>query len=173
MGVSTQPDPAQPSSPATIDMCVVDDDPSIVEMLGETLSNFGYRCFGTSDPQEALEFVGNGKGRIVLCDLKMPSMGGWTFLEQALHRDPGVYVILMTGFYSIDSAIEAIKHGAYDYLPKPLDRQRLKKTIADLAEQFGRRRRIHDLQQRLVSDLEFHGIVSRSPAMVDVFEMAR
>jgi DNA-binding NtrC family response regulator len=79
----------------------------------------------------------------------------------------------MTGFYSIESAIEAIKHGAYDYLPKPIDRQRLKKTLGDLAEQFDRRRRIHTLEQRLVSDLEFHGIVSRSPAMVDVFEMAR
>ena len=142
-------------------------------MLRETLTSFGYRCFGTSDPQEALGHVAAGKGRIVLCDLKMPSMDGLSFLEQALQRDPGVYVILMTGFYSIDSAIEAIKRGAYDYLPKPLDRQRLKKTMGDLAEQFHRRRRIHELEQKLVSDLEFHGIVSRSPAMIDVFEMVR
>src|ERR1700739_4330317 len=103
----------------------------------------------------------------------MHTMDGLAFLKQALHLDPGVYVILMTGFYSIDSAIEAIKHGAYDYLPKSFERHRLKKTIDHLVEQFHRRRRIRDIEQRLVSDLEFNGIVSRSPAMIDVFEMAR
>ena len=174
MSVTAQPNAtAQDSPSAIVDICIVDDDPAILEMLRETLSNFGYRSFGTSDPHEALEYVRNANCRVVLCDFKMPGMDGPAFLEQALRQDPGVYVILMTGFYSIDSAIEAIKHGAYDYLPKPLDRYRLKKTIGDLAEQFDRRRRIHDLEQRLVSDLEFHGIVSRSPAMIDVFEMAR
>src|SRR4029077_7269802 len=174
MSISKQPDTTGVhSTQAILDICIVDADPAIVEMLRETLSNFGYRSFGTSDPHEALEYVRNGNCRIVLCDLKMPSMEGPAFLEQALQQDPGVYVILMSGSYSIDSAIEAIKHGAYDYLPKPLDRHRLEKTIGDLAEQFDRRRRIHDLEQRLVSDLEFHGIVSRSPAMIDVFEMVR
>ena len=175
MKVTTRPEVAAPdsASQALIDICVVDDDPSMLEVLREILNSLGYRCFATSDPHEALSYVRNGKCRIVLCDLKMPMMDGLTFLRRALQQDPGVYVVLMTGFYSIDSAIEAIKHGAYDYLPKPLDRQRLKKTFDDLAEQFDRRRRIHDLQQRLVSDLEFHGIVSRSPAMIEVFEMAR
>jgi DNA-binding NtrC family response regulator len=174
MSASTQPDAiVRDLTPGSIDICVVDDDPAVLQMLQETLSRFGYRSFGTSDPREALEFVSTGKGRIVLCDLKMPCMDGLEFLERALHQDPGVYVILMTGFYSLDSAIEAIKRGAYDYLPKPLDRHHLKKTLADLAEQFDRRRRIHHLEQRLVSDLEFYGIVSRSPAMIEVFEMAR
>ncbi len=145
----------------------------MLEMLSEMLASFGYRCLATSEPEEALKYVGTGKCRIVLSDLKMPGMSGLKFLERALREDPGAYVLLMTGFYSIESAIEAIKHGAYDYLPKPIDRQRLKKTLGDLAEQFDRRRRIHVLEQRLVTDLEFHGIVSRSPAMVDVFEMAR
>ena len=174
VSVITQPEATvRDSSPGIIDICVVDDDAGVLQMLEETLARFGYRSFGTSDPQQALEFVSSGKGRIVLCDLRMPAMDGLTFLERALHEDPGVYVILMTGYYSIDSAIEAIKRGAYDYLPKPLDRQHLRKTLADLAEQFARRRRIQDLEQRLVSDLEFHGIVSRSPAMIDVFEMVR
>jgi DNA-binding NtrC family response regulator len=174
MSAYTSPEVAvQDSRQPIVDICVVDDDVATVEMLCETLTSFGYRCFGTADPYEGLRHVGKGKGRIVLCDMKMPTMDGLAFLKRALHQDPGVYVILTTGFYSIDSAIEAIKHGAYDCLPKPLEGHRLKKTIDDLVEQFDRRRRIHDLEQRLVSDLEFHGIVSRSPAMIDVFEMAR
>src|ERR1700736_4500951 len=116
MSISAPPDPiALHSIQAIIDICIVDDDPATVEMLRETLTNFGYRSFGTSDPHEALEYVRNGNCRIVLCELKMPSMEDPTFLEQALRQDPGVYVILMSGSYSIDSAIEAIKHGAYDY----------------------------------------------------------
>lgn len=174
MNVATQSEVTEQSlSRDLIDICVVDDDPSMLEMLSEMLASFGYRCLATSEPEEALKYVGTGKCRIVLSDLKMPGMSGLKFLERALREDPGAYVLLMTGFYSIESAIEAIRHGAYDYLPKPIDRQRLKKTLGDLAEQFDRRRRIHVLEQRLVSDLEFHGIVSRSPAMVDVFEMAR
>src|SRR5580704_5267455 len=174
MSADTSPEVAvRDSCQPIVDICVVDDDVATVEMLCETLTSFGYRCFGTADPYEGLRYVGKGKGRIVLCDLKMHAMDGLAFLKEALHRDPGVYVILMTGFYSIDAAIQAIKLGAYDYLPKPFERHRLKKTIDDLVEQFQRRRRIHDLEQRLVSDLEFHGIVSRSPAMIDVFEMVR
>ena len=174
MSVSTQREPsAHGVSREPTDICVVDNDPAAVEMLRAILTTFGYRCFVTCDPQQALTCIGKDDCRVVLCDMEMPGMDGLTFLKQALYRDPGVYVILMTGFYSIEAAIEAIKHGAYDYLPKRLDRRRLKKTLSDLVEQFDRRRRIHDLQQRLVSDLEFHGIVSRSPAMIDVFEMAR
>ena len=59
--------------------------------------------------------------RVVVADLKMPDTDGLAFLEKALQSDPGMCVILVTGFYAVDSAIEAIKHGAYDYLCKPID----------------------------------------------------
>ncbi len=161
------------SSDEAMTICVLDDEPGMVEMLQESLRCLGYSSLGTSDPHNALEMIEQGRVRVVMSDIKMPGMDGLQFLEQAMHRDPGVYVILMTGFYSLDNAVAAIKRGAYDYVPKPVDRSRLKKSLDELAESFNRRKRISSLEQQLLTDLEFHGIVGRSPAMIDVFEMVR
>ena len=154
-------------------VCVLDDEIAMVEMLQESLRCLGFASIGTSDPQYALEMIEKGRVRVVMSDIKMPGMDGLQFLEHALHLDPGVYVMLMTGYYSLDNAIAAIKRGAYDYIPKPVDRLRLKKSLDELAESFNRRKRIRSLEQQLLTDLEFHGIVGRSPAMLEVFEMVR
>ena len=154
-------------------VCVLDDEPSMVDMLQESLRCLGFSSIGTSDPHYALELIEQSRVRVVMSDIKMPEMDGLKFLEQAIQRDPGVYVMLMTGYYSIDNAIAAIKRGAYDYVPKPVDRMRLKKSLDELSESFHKRKRIRTLEQQLLSDLEFHGVVGRSPAMVEVFEMVR
>src|SRR5450759_4573818 len=161
------------SSDDAMTICVLDDEPGMVEMLQESLRCLGFSSLGTCDPQYALDMIGQGRVRVVMSDIKMPGMDGLRFLEQAMHRDPGVYVILMTGFYSLDSDVAAIKRGAYDYIPKPVDRLRLKKSLDELAESFNRRKRIRNLEHQLLTDLEFHGIVGRSPAMIEVFEMVR
>ena len=153
-------------------LCILDDDPAMIEMLQATVEQFGFSSYGTSDPRQALDEIGS-QCRVVLCDVRMPSMDGFAFLEQALKRDPGSFVILMTGYYSIESAIEAIRRGAYDYLPKPIDRSRLRKTLGELSDQLQRRRRIRGLDEQLLHDLEFHGIVGRSAGMLELFDLAR
>ena len=157
----------------SLTVAVLDDEPAMVEMLQESLRCLGFGSIGTCDPKCALELIEQGRVRVVMSDIKMPGMDGLQMLQQALQRDPGVYVILMTGYYSLDNAIAAIKRGAYDYIPKPVDRLRLKKSLDELAESFHRRKRIRELEHQLLSDLEFHGIVGKSPAMLDVFEMVR
>jgi DNA-binding NtrC family response regulator len=154
-------------------ICILDDEPGQVELTAERLSKYGFPTFGTTQPQEALQKIRQGTCRAVLVDFKMPGMDGFTFLEKALQCDPGMYVILVTGFYSVDSAIEAIKRGAYDYLCKPVDYARLTKTLDDLADLFTRKSQIRNLEDQLLTNLQFHGIVGRSPAMLEVFELAK
>jgi DNA-binding NtrC family response regulator len=154
-------------------VCVLDDEADQVAIITSRLEKVGFPAVGTTNPQEALQKVRLGGCRVVLCDVKMPGMDGLVFLEKTLQFDPGIYIILMTGSYSIDSAIEAIKHGAYDYLCKPLDFTRLEKTLDELADLFSRRSEIRDLEAKLFQNLEFHGIVGKSAAMLDVLDLAK
>jgi DNA-binding NtrC family response regulator len=140
---------------SALPVCVLDDDNEQVEMTVARLEKAGFPVVGTTDPQEALEKVRMGGCRLVLVDFKMPAMDGMTFLKRAMAYDPGLYAILITGHYSVDAAIQAIKQGAYDYLCKPVDFQRLESTMDDLAERFSRRSEIRDLEDRLYKNLEF------------------
>src|SRR5260370_19833470 len=103
----------------------------------------------------------------------MPGMDGYQFLDRAMQSDPGVHTILITGDYTLDSALEAIRRGASDFLPKPIDRARLKRSLDDVAALYDQRRRVRELEEQLLKDLEFQGIVGKSPAMLEVFDFAR
>lgn len=133
----------------------------------------GYEPIATGDPEEALRLVRSGRCRLVLADVHMPGIDGYEFLDRALRSDPGVHVIVMTGEYTLDSALEAIRRGATDFLPKPIDRIRLKRTLDEVAALYDQRRRVRALEEQLLRDLEFHGIVGKSPAMLEVFDFAR
>ncbi len=161
------------ASRSPLRVCILDDDPGMVEMLHAMIREMGYEADGTSDPEAALENIRLGRCRVVLSDLRMPAMDGLEFLDQALRIDPGILVLLMTGFYSLDSAVEAIKRGGYDYMLKPIDRARLKKTLDEIAAIHDQRRRVRELEEKLLKDLEFHGIIGKSPVMLEVFDLAR
>jgi DNA-binding NtrC family response regulator len=156
-----------------LQVCILDDEIDQIELTRTRLDKAGFPAFGTTNAQDVLQKIRNGDCRVVIADFKMPAMDGLAFLEKALQCDPSTYVILVTGFYSVDSAIEAIKRGAYDYLCKPVDYARLIRTLDDLADSFSRNLQIRDLEDKLLDNLLFHGIVGRSPAMLEMFDMTK
>jgi DNA-binding NtrC family response regulator len=153
--------------------CILDDDPAQLKVLSEMISGMGYESLATSDPEEAVRLVQSGACRVMLADVHLPGVDAYEFLDRVLRVDPGMHVIIVTKEYTLESALEAIRRGATDFLPKPIDRLRLKRVLDDVAALYDQRRRVRALEEQLLRDLEFHGIVGKSPVMLEVIDFAR
>jgi len=108
---------------------IVDDEKAIRKTLGEILSYEGYKMDEAGDGEEALKRFKEKSYDVVLCDIKMPKMDGIEFLEKAREINPDVPIIMISGHGTIETAVEAVKKGAYDYISKPPDLNRLLITI--------------------------------------------
>src|SRR5262249_6780180 len=97
---------------------VVDDEPDMVENCTRILRRAGYRVLATTDPERALALIESDRPDLVLTDLKMPGLDGMELMRRAHELDPTLPIIMITAFGSIESAVAAIKAGAFDYLPK-------------------------------------------------------
>lgn len=113
---------------------IIDDEKAIRKTMTEILGFEGYEIDEASDGQEGLKKFSEKNYDIVLCDIKMPKMDGLEFLEQARLVNPDVPVIMISGHGNIDTAVEAVKKGAYDYISKPPDLHRLLITIKNATE---------------------------------------
>ncbi len=154
-------------------LAVIDDDPQNLKLIKFILANEGLEIHGASDPQSGMELVKKLRPEIVLLDLVMPGVEGMEMLERILDFDPGIDVILMTGFYSTESAVEAVQKGATDYFPKPFSNEKLRQRIAQLAEDARRRNRGSSLLNELLENYEFEGMIGRSPLMLELFSKIR
>ncbi len=100
---------------------VIDDEAGIRDLLTRELSSEGYWTASAVNGLEAMEKIGQEKYQIALCDLNMPKLGGLKVLEEIRKLDQEIEVIIMTGYASIDTAVEAMKQGAYDFVQKPFN----------------------------------------------------
>ena len=111
------------------DLLIIDDEKSIRKTLSEILSFEGYKIEEAADGEEGLKKFKEKSFDVVLCDIKMPKLDGIEFLQKAGEANPDVPIIMISGHGNIETAVEAVKKGAYDYVSKPPDLNRLLITI--------------------------------------------
>ena len=154
-------------------LLVIDDEPQNLGLIQSALEQQGLEILTATDPEAGLAIFQEERPEIVLLDLVMPKMNGMDLLEQIIASDPGAEVILMTGHYSAESAVEAIRKGAADYLTKPLDVGALRDRVFALVNEHRSRRFASQLDQQMVDTFQLEGIVGRSPLIMDVFATIR
>lgn len=152
---------------------VVDDEPLVRHSLGELLTMSGYTVSTAQNGKEALDLLKSYSADIVIADIKMPEMDGIQLLKQIKAGSPEVPVILITGYGSIESAVNAIKEGAYDYITKPIVDSEIKIVIERLIKQRQLQEENKILKEQLSATQRenFHNIVGKSRGMQKIYSL--
>ncbi len=149
---------------------IVDDEDSLREVYGQRLRRKGYSVQGASSGEAALEILRNQRFDVALVDIRMNGMSGLDLLREIKSRESSPEVIVITGYGSIDSAIEAMKRGAYHYLTKPCKLPELELTVQKAHEKHAVERENERLKEELKIKDVSPAIVFRSQAMLELME---
>ncbi|BDD85673.1 sigma-54-dependent transcriptional regulator [Desulfofustis limnaeus] len=149
---------------------VVDDDAAHRTMLKANLVANGYRIAEVADGDQVLPFLAKHQVDLILLDMKMERLDGLATLSALLHSGCETPVIMLTAFSSVDSAVEAMKKGAFDYIAKPVDIDELQLLIERALNITVLREENRNLKGRLGERFGFHNIIGKSQAMQDMFE---
>lgn len=151
---------------------VVDDDRGLRKSLSLILKDAGYEVLLAEDGAEGLATALSEKPRIILCDVRMPTKDGLEFLEEYREAGGGALVLMMTAYGSMELAVQAMKAGAYDYLPKPFGADEVVLTLRKAEEREKLREEVGRLRAEVRADRRFGEIVARSDAMIRALEVA-
>jgi len=152
---------------------VVDDELEMRQLLQDTLEEEHYRVVVASDGQEALTHMETGKFLVILTDLRMKGMDGLGLLEQVVQKYPESNLIMMTAFGTVESAVEAMKQGAFDYLTKPVKTDELLVTVKKALRDALLRHEVQQLRQAVGREFAFDQILGKSKPMRDIFDLIR
>jgi DNA-binding NtrC family response regulator len=154
-------------------LVAIDDDAALLSVIEEALAHENLKVLVAAGGQAGLELVFRENPQVVLLDLVMPDANGMDLLEKIVAFNGRIDVVLMTGHYSTDSAVEAIQKGAADYLAKPVSISTLQERVGRLLAEAQRRRETLELDRKLLEAFQFEGIVGRSPAVLEMFARIR
>ena len=153
----------------SVSVVILDDNPRSLEFVSEALARDNVRIFTASDPEEGIDLVYTHHPQVVVTDLVMPRMSGLDVLSRIMEFDPAIDVILMTAHYTSDTAVEAIRKGAADYLNKPVSLTLLRERVGRLIDSAVQRQQIMDVDDELLRTAQFEGMVGRSPQVWEMF----
>ena len=152
---------------------IVDDEPDMVETCTRLLRRAGCECAGFTEPERALEAVESTRPDVLLTDLKMPGMDGLALMRRAHEIDPALPVIVITAFATIESAVAAVKEGAFDYLPKNFSVDQLTVAVDRAIKTRTLQVENRNLREQLQTTFGLDRLLGRSPAMASVFELVK
>ena len=156
-------------------LLIIDDEENMRHMLSSMLKKSGYHVYTASNGSEALDMVDQTLYDFILCDLKMPDMSGMEFFEAARDKLWASTVIMMSAYGSIDTAVEAMKKGAYDFISKPFKLDEVLLTLKKAEERESLKRENRWLKERIrkiQDDYHFGNMVAKSKGMEAVFKIA-
>jgi len=151
---------------------IVDDEPRMRDSLKALLSGQGYEIHTGNSVKEAIEYLSRNSFDLVLLDIVMPEMDGHRVMDYINSRDIETSVIVMTGHASIESAIEAMRGGAYDYLRKPFEHEELLKTVGNALKQKRLKNKREQAEEALrESEEKYRAVLEACPDPIVVYDM--
>jgi DNA-binding NtrC family response regulator len=162
------------TEPAHTKLLILDDEEDMLKLLKRTLSrDLDCEVFAAPDAVKALAHMEETRFDVVLADVRMPGMNGMEFLQRAKSEYPDLTVVMMTAYGSIDMAVQAIKSGAYEFITKPFEHDKLVHVLAKALERTRLVRENLVLQKRIREQETFHEMVGASPEMRRVIEVVQ
>ncbi|MEK6710555.1 MAG: sigma-54 dependent transcriptional regulator [Nitrospinota bacterium] len=152
---------------------VVDDEERVRNLLTRLLGEEGHHVSAAASGEEALRELEGGSYDVVLTDLMMPGMSGLDLLEQARASHPETEVILVTAYGTVDSAVEAMRKGAFHYLCKPFKLDEVRIVVQRAIEESRNKHELAGLRREVHQRFEFSNIIGKSKAMQDLFDLIR
>ncbi|MDR5695674.1 MAG: sigma-54 dependent transcriptional regulator [Armatimonadota bacterium] len=151
---------------------VIDDEAYVRDLMMEVFTREGFLVKTASDGETGLDLACTGAFDLILLDLKLPKINGLTLLRSIMERDPDAIVVVITAYGSIETAIQAMKLGAYDYVTKPFEIDQLMLIVNRALERGNLIRENRYLHEELARNYKFDGIIGKSPRMQEVLKIA-
>jgi len=152
---------------------IVDDDLSMREFLELMLTREGYGVVCARDEEEAIHLLEQNVFDLVLCDIRMRKIDGLQVLRAAKKLQPEVVAVMISAFATTEAAVEAVRDGAYDFIPKPFNVNELRETIKNALERGTLEHEKKVIDARLKETCHFGTIIGNSPEMMKIYGMIR